>query len=85
MRVCRTCGHALTDQERDAYVDQCGPCVWVKDEEEQPPRHRIRSHLALLDFGPSCYAPDCPACRWYRARGGWAHDDSMEGWLDGQR
>jgi len=25
--VCRTCGHALTDWERDNLDDQCEPCV----------------------------------------------------------
>lgn len=37
--VCRTCGFALTDQEREDYVDQCGPCV-SSPETEHRQKHR---------------------------------------------
>lgn len=27
VRVCRTCGHGMTDQEYEDWFDQCEPCV----------------------------------------------------------
>lgn len=64
VRICRTCGHGLTDQEREDYVDQCGPCA-LGDTDAAPPMavwHDEADRLAAwgtLDPPNACMCREC--------------------------